>query len=577
MKHVKQRLPWLAAALLLLGSASQAHAGVFVQLFEWSWDDVAQECENFLGPKGYSAVQVSPPQEHIQGSQWWTRYQPVSYQLNSRSGDAAAFANMVSRCNAVGVDIYADAVFNHMANGSGTGTAGSSYDSGSETYPIYSSNDFHDTCTINSGDYSSDAWRVRNCQLVGLPDLDTGASYVQQTVADYINNMINLGVKGIRVDAAKHMAPGDISGILGRLNGNIYTFQEVIDLGGEAISSSEYTGQGDVTEFKYSANIGDVFKNQQLSYLSNFGEDWGFIGSQNAVVFTDNHDNQRGHGAGGSNVLTYKDGALYNLANVFMLAWPYGYPKVMSSYAFSDSDQGPPSSSVYQNGEAQCGSDWICEHRWSSIANMVAFRNETDGTGVNHWWDNGNNQIAFGRGSVGFVVINRESSDLSRTFTTNMPDGSYHNVAGDNACVTVSGGQVTLNVPGMEAAALHTGAACDGSDSGSDTGSGSGGSTDVTVTFQCQNGTTTLGQSVYVTGNIAELGNWDPASAVILSADNYPTWTGDVGIPAQTDVEWKCLKRDESDPSQDQVWQSGSNNTLAGQSAGSSVTATASF
>ena len=26
--------------------------------------------------------------------------------------------------------------------------------------------------------------------------------------------------------------------------------------------------------------------------------------------------------------LTYKDGALYTFANVFMLSWPYGYPKV---------------------------------------------------------------------------------------------------------------------------------------------------------------------------------------------------------------------------------------------------------
>lgn len=72
-------------------------------------------------------------------------------------------------------------------------------------------------------------------------------------------------------------------------------------------------------------------------------------------MFTDNHDNQRGHGAAGSNVVTYKDGSLYNLANVFMLAWPYGYPKVMSSYGFSNGDQGPPAQSVYQNGSAECG------------------------------------------------------------------------------------------------------------------------------------------------------------------------------------------------------------------------------
>ena len=46
----------------------------FVHLFEWSWTDVAQECEDFLGPNGYDAVQISPPQEHITGDAWWTRY-----------------------------------------------------------------------------------------------------------------------------------------------------------------------------------------------------------------------------------------------------------------------------------------------------------------------------------------------------------------------------------------------------------------------------------------------------------------------------------------------------------------------
>nr|CAH7722336.1 unnamed protein product [Callosobruchus chinensis] len=28
-------------------------------MFEWHWDDIASECENFLGPKGFAGVQVS--------------------------------------------------------------------------------------------------------------------------------------------------------------------------------------------------------------------------------------------------------------------------------------------------------------------------------------------------------------------------------------------------------------------------------------------------------------------------------------------------------------------------------------
>lgn len=29
-----------------------------VHLFEWRWNDIAEECERFLGPQGYGGVQV---------------------------------------------------------------------------------------------------------------------------------------------------------------------------------------------------------------------------------------------------------------------------------------------------------------------------------------------------------------------------------------------------------------------------------------------------------------------------------------------------------------------------------------
>ena len=46
----------------------QGNRHVTVHLFEWSWTDIANECESYLGPKGFCAVQVSPPMEHIQGN-----------------------------------------------------------------------------------------------------------------------------------------------------------------------------------------------------------------------------------------------------------------------------------------------------------------------------------------------------------------------------------------------------------------------------------------------------------------------------------------------------------------------------
>ena len=43
-----------------------------VHLFEWKWLDIAKECEDFLGPKGFGGVQTSPPNENavVSGRPW---------------------------------------------------------------------------------------------------------------------------------------------------------------------------------------------------------------------------------------------------------------------------------------------------------------------------------------------------------------------------------------------------------------------------------------------------------------------------------------------------------------------------
>jgi alpha-amylase len=462
----------LAAAIAMASTlqCAQAAPTTFVHLFEWSWQDIATECETFLGPKGYAAVQVSPPNEHINVPQWWARYQPVSYQLESRGGNRAQFINMVQRCNAVGVDIYVDAVINHMAAGSGTGTAGNTF--GNKNYPIYSPQDFHPTCAIS--DYGN-RYEVQNCELVGLADLDTDAQYVKTTITGFLNDLINIGVKGFRLDASKHMPSSDIASIVGGLNGSPLIFQEVIDQGGEPITAGEYTGNGLVTEFKYSVAIGNTFTNGQLAWLSNFGEGWGLMPSSQAVVFVDNHDNQRGHGGGG-NVITFEDGRLYDLANVFMLAYPYGYPKVMSSFDYhGDTDAGAPNVSVHNNGNLECFADkWQCEHRWSYIAGAMDFRNNTaDAFYLENWWSNGGNQIAFSRGESGFVAINKEQSWLTTSLISSLSPGVYCNVlkgelsADGSSCsgetVTVNAsGQAEVNIGPWDAVAIHKNAKISG-------------------------------------------------------------------------------------------------------------------
>merc|ERR1711976_44925 len=438
------------------------HAGM-VHLFEWHWGWVADECESILGPKKWGGVQISPPNENriIDNRPWWERYQPISYKIATRSGDRDAFISMVNRCEAVGVRIYPDVIPNHMCGGggSGTGTGGSYFDAGYDLnfsgVPYGRGNFNDDKCYTSSGNIENygDATQVRNCRLVNLVDLDQGQDYVRGKIGDYLADLVNLGAAGFRVDACKHMWPGDLSVIFGNMpntkyGGKPFIAQEVIDQGGEPITAGEYTGIGRVTEFKYCTNVGNNVR--QLRYLETLGADWGMLGPMSALVFINNHDNQRGHGGGG-HVVTFKQPWELKLTTVFMMAHDYGEPRVMSSYDFNDGDQGPPQ----QAPGSGCGNGWICEHRWSMIANMAMFRGAVDGTSVTNWVNGGDNQIAFSRGNKGFVAINGGSGWWKGSISTGMPDGEYCDLMQGNPTSTgcsgptirVSGGKAQINVP----------------------------------------------------------------------------------------------------------------------------------
>lgn len=207
----------------------------------------------------------------------------------------------------------------------------------------------------------------------------------------------------------------------------------VVLSGGEAVSKREYVGIGAVLEFKFGAELGNAFQGHNLlKYLKNWGPEWGLLDGKDAVAFIDNHDTQRGTS---DLILTYKKSKQYKMAIAFMLAYPYGTTRIMSSFAFNSFDQGPPN----HNGDiigpginnGSCTNGWVCEHRWHQIYNMVEFKNAVDGTAITDWWDNDDNQIAFGRGGNGFIAFTL-NGDIDKSFKISLPTGKY--------CDVISGG-----------------------------------------------------------------------------------------------------------------------------------------
>lgn len=185
---------------------------------------------------------------NIPSQPWWARYQPLSYLLISRSGNQADLVNMIERCHKAGVLVFADIVINHMtayAEGDSIGTAGSRCNYNKQTYPAvpYGPGDFHPACNITN--YQNPV-EVRNCQLNTLLDLNQTVPHVREMILNYMNKLLDLGVAGFRIDAAKHMWTEDLRTIYSRLkplnekcgfpkNSWPYIYQEVIDLGGESI------------------------------------------------------------------------------------------------------------------------------------------------------------------------------------------------------------------------------------------------------------------------------------------------------------------------------------------------------
>src|SRR5207247_3193170 len=197
-------------------------------------------------------------------------------------------------------------------------------------------------------------------------------------IADYLIKLARLGVAGFRVDAAKHIQQVELDDILGRVNRTLagegrplpYVFLEVIGHAGEALSPRDYFGEGyssggaaDITEFTF-VGVGNKFRGINGEHISQLNPNgppgaqfseaaWGIMPSNKAVVFLQNHDTQ--HQCG----ISYRDGNVFRMANGWMLAQPYGYPSVRSSYVFSCPAQnslGPPSDATGWTTPVVCAS-----------------------------------------------------------------------------------------------------------------------------------------------------------------------------------------------------------------------------
>ena len=250
---------------VLLSAHRPAPANVILHAFDWSYATVADRAPA-IAAAGYGAVLVTPPLKSPITSEcrWYQRYQPQDFRVISHcDGDKESFVAMINALSAVGVRTYADVVVNHMANERNAsttfpGTATLEEYANNPDYwerqrlygdlenGLFSAQDFHPANCIRDYDNREQVIKGRICgggDDPGLPDLkDTvpGENWVLEQRKQYVQTLYDLGVRGFRLDAAKHMPNGAIRYFVpDKIAKNSQVFAEIITAGG--VDDHEYT------------------------------------------------------------------------------------------------------------------------------------------------------------------------------------------------------------------------------------------------------------------------------------------------------------------------------------------------
>jgi alpha-amylase len=464
----------------------EARSPVFVKLWEWNYVDIARECTEYLGPNGFDAVQVSPVVEHVLGYQWWVKYQPVSFGLNSRSGSAEEFQKMVATCRASGVQVIVDLIVNHMAGAckaakTSTNTEempcvgwnGSHYGKrhmeGSRGWDAATRELFHhevgNPLQYNCSVGPKTGWLcgspdMRDCSCCrcdmygGLPDWNTELPVVRDLLGKHVKELHDIGVTMLRIDAALYHEVEDLAAILNWMPWDL-VYQEwwgeyPVDGRSEFVGHYRDVGYRDkMTEALAMKDPSQIHEVMDIEYGVNG------LNQDNALYPFEYHDGRSVEPD--HKKATYKNGLEYHQQQRFFLARPFGTSMLLwGGYSYSNLQQGPPGCEkgdhhctalpVYDDkkGGPQCFPTplasplpkhvdkrraWVCEHRWAGVAGLINFRKACRGFDVSKVWRTGDapgvtaGRLAFSLGSDCFVALGRGYN--SKTPTLEKPLGDW--------------------------------------------------------------------------------------------------------------------------------------------------------
>lgn len=409
---------------------------VILHAFDWPYREISSNAAK-IAEIGYGGVLIPPPlYSDPEGPEWWQRYQPKDYRvLRSHLGRKTGLRNLIKALHRHGIKVYADIVFNHMANENRTDRLNFPGEAELERYRkqrrlfsrdrlygnldtgLFSPWDFHSSGNIQ--DWMNE-YQSTEFSLSGLPDLELNEWVIEQQ-RTCLRALNNLGLDGYRIDAVKHLPDEHIRRVF-----------ETTDMAGKFLFGEALTANDNEErvflwpllhetglsfyDFPLHETLRRVFapggSMRELSDPAAYGQ---ALPWQRAVTVAVTHDIPNNDGFRGQ-LLNPQDEFL---AKVYIMGRDGGVPMV-----YSDHNE---SSRKYPEDFNR----WTDAWKRDDIKGMIAFHNALQSLPQRTLYE-ADGFLVFARGDRGIVAINKTGSWQNPTIITRgLRQGAY--------CCTIHG------------------------------------------------------------------------------------------------------------------------------------------
>ena len=419
--------------------------------FDWSYNNIKNNLAA-IKAAGYTAVQTSPvqpPKDYSasytdNSGQWWKLYQPLGISIadgNTWLGTKAELKSLCAEAEKYGIKVIVDIVANHLAdNGKNKNGLDNVY-SGVES-TLRQSKYWHD---YNGGADDNSRYATTHGHI-GLPDLNTGDSYIMNRYKDLLVELVGLGVDGFRFDAAKHIElPNDpegasnfwptvLNGAKNATSNELYFYGEILN--SAAVSTKNYATYMSYTD-NYasdkalkSANNGDASGLADSAYYKWDGE------AKYSVLWVESHDTYMGNSgsAGIQNTANISDSTIVK-------TWAIVASRADASALFF----ARPNNTI---GAASSNNTW----KSTEVTEINKFKNFFDGESE---YLSSSGKVAYNeRGTSGVVISKLDGGGQVSLAAHKMAAGTYKDQVSGNT-FTVSNGTISGTVGSSGVAVVY--------------------------------------------------------------------------------------------------------------------------